>query len=82
VESIDEAEGVGLQPHAGTGQANSAARGCSQAGRFGVESRSQLADGSLINPVAALHVQTEQIRVDSLAHGDVVPHEGDSHLST
>ena len=39
IESINEAEGIRLQPHAGAGRADSAARGSSQTGRFGVESR-------------------------------------------
>src|SRR6266478_5885946 len=82
MESVNESEGVSLQSHAGTGQPNSAARGSSHTGRFGVEPRSRLPDGSLVQPIAALYVQAEQVRVNALAHSNIVAHECHPRLPT
>src|SRR5262250_1596003 len=80
MKSVDEGQGVCLQTDATTDNTDRAPGSRGQAGRFGVESRGELADRSVVEPVAAFHMQAEQVGVDSLTHGDVVAHEAYSHL--
>jgi len=81
MKSVDERQRVRLQSNTRSDQSDGAARRGGESGGFRIQSRGELPERGVVDPVALLDVKTEKVGVQLFPHSDEVRHERDSELA-